>query len=174
VVDRPRADAYAQAGGGLGLAPADALAPEMLALPHPLIGRPGRFREVTHVVAGDWHGMPVVGFEFTEALGTHEVVGTDHGRSLCALLPAPGRADVAIAPTSHGAAPETLGDEPAAIEAATSPDLRDWLATIDPAIGLQVAGGRLLVYRPRAQPWVLPELLETGAAFLERVPESAP
>jgi hypothetical protein len=169
-LDRPRGDAYADASKAAGLSPAEWRSAELLALPHPLIARPERFRDVSHVLEGTWQEMPVVAFEFTEALGTHDAATTDHGRHLCVLLPAPGRADVAIAPSDHGRAPETKGDDPETIADRTDPSLREWLAEIDPAIGFQVADERLLVYRPRAQPWVLPELLETGAAFLERVP----
>lgn len=169
-IEQPRGDAHAEQAAALGLAPADGLAADLLALPHPLIARPFETRDVTHVYAGVWRDLPVQTFEFDAAYAGRDAATNPHGRQLCVLFPAPGRADVAIAPTDHGVAPVTLGDDPDAIAAATDPTLRAWLAEIDPAIGFQVADERLLVYRPRAQPWVLPELLETGAAFLARAP----
>jgi hypothetical protein len=168
--DRPRADVFADEAGQLGLGFAEEGHVDLLGLPHPILHGRALYRDVDHVVAGMWQGIPVQGFEYVMSTAAHESVANPYGRFLCALLPAPGRADLFVE-TAPGPGPRDIRCDDATTAAAlASPSVRTWLEGIDPAVGLEIVGGRLLVFRQRAQPWVLESLLLTGAEFLERIP----
>ena len=48
--------------------------------------------------------------------------------------------------------------------------MMEWLMDVAAGVGFQVAGGRLLVFAERVQPWELESILSVGEDFLAQVP----
>jgi hypothetical protein len=162
---------------------------------HPLLHRIAQMRGLEHVSWGVWNGLPVQVFEYWYTIPSDPgVMGDRYQRFTCVLTPVPATwSDLTVEPArwsttaAEGIIPNERRTESEAFNRAfhvTAADaafasavidarMIEWLMSLDPPYGFQIAGGQLLAFTERVDPWRTEEVLGVAGGFLAQVPRTA-
>jgi hypothetical protein len=158
--------------------------------PFPLLHRLASVRGLENVMFGSWQGHDIHAFEYWYARSSNPSLN-DFERFSCVVMPLPGWwPDLLIAPetlASRALDHLTMGEvaleseafnrsftvrsaDPRFANALLDARMLAWLLDRSEGWGFEVAGGEVLCYRSRVQPWELRPVLDTASGFLDHVP----
>ncbi len=158
--------------------------------PFPLFRRISTVRGLENVMHGTWHGREVTLCDYWYARSSNPA-RNDFERFSCVMTPLPAwwpalliARETLVARAAEHITMDQVNTESEAFNRAFTVRSADerfanalldarmmgWLLDRTDLGGIEVAGGRLLCYRPRLHPWELQPLLETALEFLDRVP----
>jgi hypothetical protein len=188
---KPRRVAAEDAARALGLQYSGTDSVGLIDRPFPLLHRLATVRGLENVMFGSWQGHELHVFEYWYARSSNPSLN-DFERFSCVVMPLPGWwPDLVIVPetlASRALDHLTMGEvnleseafnrsfavrssDPRFASALLDARMMAWLLERSAEWGFEVAGGEVLCYRSRVQPWELRQVLETASGFLDQVPE---